>query len=123
MAKNPDGSDTYFQQIPQQSYNRCLQIVSNAQKEWAALVAGFAAENIAMGITQAGKTLLISDALYKVAVYGSQGSLWQAYNALSEVVVTPEMAPFLTADRIQWMKNKMIEAKNSVDLKLFIYLP
>lgn len=109
MAKNPDGSDTYFP-LPQQSYDRCLQIVTNAQKEWATLVAGFAAENIAMGITQAGKTLLISGALYQVAVYGSQGSLWQAYNALSNIVVTPDMAPFLTDARIQWMKNKMIEA-------------
>lgn len=109
MAKNPDGSDTYFP-LPQGPYNRCLQIVSNAQKQWAMLVAGFAAENIAMGITQAGKTLLVSDALYEVAVYGSQGSLWQAYNALSKVKVTPEMAPFLTEARIQWMKNKMIEA-------------
>lgn len=74
------------------------------------MVAGFAAENIAMGITSAGKTLLISGALYEVAVYGSQGSLWQAYNALSNVKITPEMAPFLTDARIQWMKNKMIAA-------------
>lgn len=109
MAKNPDGSDTYFP-IPQQSYNRCLQIVTNAQKQWAQLVAGFAAENIAMGITQEGKTLLISKALYEVAVYGSQGSLWQAYDALSRVDITPEMAPFITEERIQWMKNKMIES-------------
>lgn len=109
MAKNPDGSDTFFP-LPQDAYNRCLQIVSNAQKQWAMLVAGFAAENIAMGITQANKTQLIGDALNQVAVYGSQGSLWMAYAELSKVKITPEMAPFITQARIDWMRNKMIQA-------------
>lgn len=113
MALNPDGSATYFP-LPQDAFNRCLQIVSNAQKQWAMLVAGFAAENIAMGITQAGKTQLIGNALNQVAVYGAQGSLWLAFAELSNVKVTPEMAPFLTADRIEWMKNKMIQAISSL---------
>lgn len=107
MALNPDGTPTYFP-IPQASFDRCLAIVQKAQVVWTLMVAEFAAENIAMGITQANKTALIADALYTVAVYGSQGSLWQAFAALSAVKVTPEMAPFLTNDRIQFMKNKMI---------------
>lgn len=107
MALNPDGTQTYFP-LPQQAYDQCLAIVQQAQIVWTLMVAEFAAENIAMGITQAGKTGLIADALYQVAVYGSQGSLWQAYAALSAVQVTPDMAPFLTDDRIQFMKNKMI---------------
>jgi hypothetical protein len=108
MPYNPDGSPTYFTDISQGTYNHCLSVVKNAQAAWTLMVAEFAAENIAKGITQAGKTLLIGEALNDVAKYGSQGSLWQAYNALSEVKITPEMAPYLTADRIQWMKNKMI---------------
>jgi len=112
-AKNPDGSLTYFD-LDQNVYNKCLSTVQKAQQTWTMLVAGFAAENIAMGITQSGKTGLIAKALNQVAVYGSQGSLWQAYNALSEVKVTPEMAPYLTDDRIQWMKNKMIQAISSL---------
>lgn len=113
MAKNTDGTDTYFP-IDQNVYNRCLAVVQHAQQQWAILVAGFAAENIAMGITQAGKAALIGSALNQVAVYGAQGSLWQAYFALSQVVVTPEMAPYLTHDRIEWMKNKMITAISSL---------
>lgn len=108
-AKNPDGSDTYFD-LNQNVYNKCLLTVQNAQKAWASMVAGFAAENIAMGITQAGKTALIGAALNEVAVFGAQGSLWQAFQALDRVKVTSDMAPYLTADRIQWMRNKMIEA-------------
>lgn len=107
MALNPDGTPTYFP-LPQEAYDECLAIVQQAQIVWSLMVAEFAAENIAMGITQANKTALIADALYQVAVYGSQGSLWQAYAALSAIQVTPEMAPFLTDNRIQWMKNKMI---------------
>ena len=108
MAKAALGQ-TYFP-IPQHSYDLCLKIVTTAQTTWLAMVSQFAAENIAMGISQAGKTSLIADALYEVSVYGSTGSLWQAYAALSKVQITPEMAPFLTEDRLQWMKNKMIEA-------------
>lgn len=108
MAKAADGTQTYFN-IPQPTYDKCFALVQNAQKIWSLMVAEFAAENIAMGITQSGKSGLIADALFTVATYGSQGSLWQAYNALSTVKVTPEMAPYLTADRIQFMKNKMIQ--------------
>lgn len=109
MAIGWNGTPTYFP-MPQAAYNQCLAIVLSAQAAWAGMVQQFAAENIAMGITQAGKTQLISDALEQVLVYGSSGSLWQAYAALNEVVVTPEMAPYLTEERIQWMKNIMIQA-------------
>lgn len=109
MAVTPNGVQTYFN-IPQQQYNQCLAIVVKAQTTWAQLVQQFAAENIAMGITQVGKTGLIGIALQEVNMYGSTGSLWQAFEALSRVKITPEMAPFITADRIQWMKNQMIQA-------------
>jgi hypothetical protein len=100
---------TYFP-LTQAQYNACLHIVVTAQQTWANLVAQFAAENIAMGISQAGKTGLIGNALSEVLMYGSTGSLWQAYAALDNVKITPEMSPYLTADRIQWMKNTMIAA-------------
>lgn len=109
MAIGWNGTPTYFP-MPQAAYNQCLAIVLSAQAAWAGMVQQFAAENIAMGITQAGKTLLISDALQTVNSYGCTGSLWQAYNALSQVKITPEMAPFLTEDRINWMRNQLIQA-------------
>ena len=109
MATGYNGISTFFP-IPQPAYNKCLAIVQAAQSAWTGMVQQFAAENIAMGITQAGKTQLISDALQEVMVYGSMGSLWQAYAALSNVKVTPEMAPFLTEARIDYMRNVMIQA-------------
>ena len=109
MATTASGGQTYFP-IPQQAYNSCVHIVTVAQQTWTAMVTQFAAENIAMGITQAGKTALIANALQEVNAYGSVGSLWQAYEALSRVHVTPDMAPFITTDRIQWMKNQMVTA-------------
>lgn len=108
MAIGFNGNPTYFN-IPQAEYNACLSIIATAQSQWVEMVAQFAAENLAMGITQAGKTGLIADALQIVNTYGSTGSLWQAYNALNDVVITQDMAPYLTEDRIQWMKNVLIQ--------------
>lgn len=99
-----------YYNIPDPTYNRCRQIMKNAQAAWAELVIVVAAENIALGITQSGKTKLIADAMFPVMAYGSTGSLWEAYNELSKIKVTPEMAPFVTAPRIEWMKNKLIES-------------
>lgn len=113
MATTPNGAQTFFP-IPQQTYTACLTIVVKAQTTWAAMVQQFAAENIAMGITQAGKTGLIGTALQEVNMYGSVGSLWQAYDALNRVHITSDMAPFLTPERIQWMKNQMIAAISSI---------
>lgn len=107
MALNSDGSETYFTQIPQGPYNQCLSIVQLAQATWTLTVAQFAAENLAMGISEE-QGQLISSALNQVMTYGSEGSLKLAYSALSQVVITPQMAPFLTEERIQWMRNKMI---------------
>lgn len=109
MAIGYNGQPTFFP-LPQEAYDECLGIVRQAQTAWVGMVSQFAAENIAMGITQAGMTLAVSDALQEVNMYGSTGSLWQAYAALSKVVVTPGMAPFLTAARIEWMRNQLVQA-------------
>jgi hypothetical protein len=81
---------------------------------WKNLVLTVAAENIAMGITASGKTKLIADTLAPVMVYGASGSLWEAYQALDQIKVTPQMAPFITQDRIQWMKNQLIQILGSL---------
>lgn len=100
--------------IPDAPYNRCAQIVTRAQDAWKIMVTQVAAENMALGITTSGKTKLISDALFKVQVYGSTGSLWEAYNELNHVVITPDMAPYITQARIEWMKNQLINAISSL---------
>jgi hypothetical protein len=98
-----------FANIPDVPYARCQQIVNNAMVAWHNLVVTVAAENIAMGITQQQKTKYISDTLMKVMMYGQTGSLWEAYNELNNIKVTPDMAPFITQARIEWMKNQLID--------------
>lgn len=95
--------------IPDGPYNRCLQIANNAFNAWKSLVMTVAAENIVMGITASGKTKLIADTLAPVAMYGGSGSLWEAYYALNNIKVTPEMAPYITEARIEWMRNQLIQ--------------
>jgi len=112
MALNPDGSSTYFT-ISQPVYNKCLAVIQKAQATWTLMVAEFAAENLALGITE-DQAKKIGEALNQVMVYGYEGSLHLAYDALSQVVVTSDMAPFLTDDRIQWMRNKMIQVMSSL---------
>lgn len=99
-----------FFNIPDAPYNRCQQIMKNALAAWQNIVIVVAAENIALGITSSGKTKLIADALFPVMMYGSCGSLWEAYNAINQVKVTPEMAPYITEARLEWMKNQLIQA-------------
>jgi hypothetical protein len=103
-----------FFHIPDPAYNRCVQIAQNAINQWKSLVITVAAENIAMGITQTGKTKLIADTLAPVAMYGNAGSLWEAYNALNDIKITPEMAPYITQARIDWMRNELIQIISSL---------
>lgn len=100
--------------IPDGPYNRCVNIATNALNQWKSLVIAVAAENIAMGITASGKTKLIADTLAPVALYGNTGSLWEAYSALSSIKITPEMAPYITEARVQWMKNELITILSSL---------
>lgn len=103
-----------FFNIPDAPYNKCVQICNNALNAWKNLVITVAAENIAMGITASGKTKLIADTLAPIAVYGNAGSLWEAYNALNDIKVTPEMAPYITEARIEWMRNQLIQIISSL---------
>lgn len=84
--------------------------VKQAQDLFREIIALYAGENVIAQITAAGKTKLISDAVRDVAYYGNQGSLWEAYTATEKVIITPEMAPFLTEARRQKFKNLLVEA-------------
>lgn len=74
----------------------------------------FIAENLAMGISTAkspdgtNMTKIIGDALKDVDYYGQKGSLYEAYDALEKVTLLPYMAPFLTASRKSYLKNRLI---------------
>jgi len=67
----------------------------------------FVAENIALGITNTNKGPIVAVALQGVMTFGQYGALWEAMDALSAVVPTEQMSPYLTQPRINWMKNQM----------------
>ena len=63
------------------------------------LVGQFVTENILMGITQAGKTVLIQNTLQSVLNFGMTGSLYAAKDEMNAITITAEMDPFLTETR------------------------
>jgi hypothetical protein len=109
MAITSDGTPTFFQ-LTQEQYDTAYEQVVTAQQAWDSMITEFAAENVAMGIIQEGKTTLVGAALNQVNMYGQQGALAQAYFQLGLVVLTPAMAPYLTQDRIKWLMNKVIQS-------------
>lgn len=88
--------------------------IAQAQAGFDAIIAEFGGVNVIAQITAAGKTKLIADAVKDVVYYGSTGSLWEAYGAAEKIVITPEMAPFLTEERRQAFKNRLIEVLSSL---------
>src|SRR5579871_4960733 len=105
MSYNTSGTGPYFP-IPAPILAEAKVLLAAAQAAFMQLVAEFTAENYCMGVTQSGKSKLIADALINVYYYGTAGALWLAYQELGNLVITPEMAPFLTQDRITWMRNR-----------------
>jgi hypothetical protein len=73
--------------------------VAKAREGFNVLINNLAGENLVAQITAAGKTRLISDAVKDVLYYGNSGSLWEAFVAVEKIVITPEMAPYLTEAR------------------------
>ena len=96
-------------QVPPQYISVGAAIITKAQAGFAELISEFGGANVIAQITQAGKTKLIADAVKDVIYYGNQGSLWEAYSACEKIKVTPEMAPFITEDRKQQFKNRIIQ--------------
>jgi len=88
--------------------------VAKAREGFTMLINQVAGENLIAQITAAGKTKLIADAVKDVVYYGNSGSLWEAYIAVEKIKLTPEMAPFLTEDRKQAFKNKLVEIISSL---------
>lgn len=98
-----------FYNIPDYQYQKAQASVIKAIDSWRNLVITIAAENVAMGITQQQKTKLVADTFLPVMMYGQSGSLWEAYHALDAIKITPQMAPFITEERRNWVKNQIIQ--------------
>lgn len=84
-----------------------VQMVKNAKIFTESLINSSAANNIRFGITQTGKTKLIGDAVKDTLYYLQSGSLYAAMDAMDEIVITQEMAPFITAEVLLMFKNKI----------------
>lgn len=95
--------------VPQYLIDIGASKIAKAQAAFAALVQQISGQNLIEQITLAGKTKLIADAVRPVVYYGTTGSLWEAYAAAQSIVITPEMSPFLTEEKRQQFKNKLVE--------------
>lgn len=100
--------------LPDYAITAALPTVQAAQAKFQLLVQQYIAANIVRGITTSGKVALIGNAVGQVAFWGAQGSLWQCYKAVGAIVITPEMAPFLTEDIREEFKNKLIAIISSL---------
>lgn len=74
----------------------------------------FVAENIAMGITQAGKTDLVTERLAEVLKHVRNASLYSALSAIENVVIDESVAPFITVPRMITFANKIKKYLNII---------
>lgn len=81
--------------------------VKKAIKNVNNVINKFCAENMVLGVVQAGKTKLIADALKDVFYYAQTGSLYECLASLDAVTITPDMSPFITAQRKAELREKI----------------
>lgn len=97
---------------PAQSNTEYAQgIVKQAQSFASQIVVEFAAENILMGITQAGKTKVVADYLADVTRYAQTGSLYEVINEITRLInsgIPADLSPFVTQVRLEAFRQKII---------------
>lgn len=72
----------------------------------------FAAENIALGITQAGKTKAVADELRDLNYYMRAYSLYEVVVEIDRLIaagIDPTLSPFMTDARMTEFQNKILE--------------
>lgn len=77
--------------------------VEAAMKFGQKLIIEFAGENVAMGITQAGKTKEVADYLEGVTRYLNTGSLYEVINEINRLKtkgLPDDLAPFISEERM-----------------------
>lgn len=91
---------------------QCEKIVSDAKFFANKIENVFIAENIMMGITQAGKTREVSEYLIDVLGYLRTGSLYEVKNEVDALLlagIPEELAPFVTEERLEEFKAKIVD--------------
>jgi hypothetical protein len=87
------------------------EIIKNAILFGTDLMEKFAAENVMMGITQAGKTKVVADYFADVIRYTQTGSLYEVINEVDRLInagIPSELSPFVTEARLNDFKSKVI---------------
>lgn len=78
-------------------------IIKNAVDFGQGLIINFAAENVAMGITQAGKTRDVATYLAPLQVLLNGGSLYGAIDTINDLItagIPSDLSPFVTETRL-----------------------
>lgn len=76
------------------------------------LVIEFAADNVALGITQAGKTKEVVDYCNNMLRYIQSGSLYEVIHEVDALInagIPGNLAPFVTQEKLEMFKQKIID--------------
>ena len=87
-------------------------LVTEAINNFKKIQIEFSAENMVLGINSSGKTKDVSDYLKNVLRYGQTGSLYEVVAEIDLLIQNepPEnLHPFITVDRLNYFKNKILE--------------
>ena len=87
-------------------------IIENAIEYFNEVMVEFAAENITLGITVAGKTKDVADYLQNILRYGQSGSLYEVIaevDVLKLAGIPANLSPFVTDARLDAFKQKFVD--------------
>lgn len=87
-------------------------VVSGAIAFGNELIVDFAAENVLMGITQAGKTKDVADYLSDLMRYAQTGSLYEVINEVDRLIAAGlpvDLEPFVTLARMQNFRQRVVD--------------
>lgn len=90
---------------------RLAKIIKEASEFGQNLILEFAAENMLMGITQAGKTKQVADYLTDVIRYVQTGSLYEVVNEIDRLKnsgIPENLSPYITEERMEIFKNRIL---------------
>jgi len=99
-----------FVDAPTLEEQMALYLEKDVDKFVKEMIYEFAAENIAMGITQAGKTKAVADELRDLNYYMRSYSLYEVMAEIDRLIaagIDPTLAPFMTDARMTDFKNKI----------------
>lgn len=89
-----------------------VKIIKAAIEFGGETMAEFAAENVLMGITQAGKTKSVTDYCTDIIKYISTGSLYEVMNEIDSLIeqgIPGDLAPFITEERLLSFRQKVVD--------------